>query len=101
MQIAWRNHSLKRTALLLVLVFAAAACTLRPPYQEPQPKPAAVTEAQLPYFNAQPYAARWWHQFEDPVLESLETAALESNHDVRIAVARVQQARALFDDASL
>lgn len=91
---------LKRFALLFVLV-AAAACTLRPPYQAPATKPAAVSEAQSPYFNAQPYDARWWHQFEDPVLESLEAAALESNHDILIAVARVQQARALFDDASL
>ncbi|HEV8658883.1 MAG TPA: efflux transporter outer membrane subunit, partial [Thermoanaerobaculia bacterium] len=43
----------------------------------------------------------WWSQFDDPVLESLETAALESNHDIRIAVARVDQARSVFQDISL
>lgn len=86
--------------LLILTVLAAAACSTRPPYQPPQTKPAAV-ETPETYFAAQPYDARWWHQFDDPVLEQLETAALESNHDVLIAIARVEQARAAFDGASL
>lgn len=39
----------------------------------------------------------WWRQFDDPVLEQLETTAVEANRDVRAAVARVDQARAIFD----
>ena len=50
---------------------------------------------------AQPYDARWWRQFDDPVLERLEEDVLQSNHDVRMAVARVDQARAIFDDVEL
>jgi multidrug efflux system outer membrane protein len=41
---------------------------------------------------------RWWAQFEDPVLDELESRALQANLDVRIAVARVDQARAIFDE---
>jgi multidrug efflux system outer membrane protein len=46
----------------------------------------------------QAFDPRWWGQFEDPVLDELESRALAANHDVRIAVARVDQARAIFDD---
>jgi outer membrane protein, multidrug efflux system len=49
-------------------------------------------------FSDQTYDPRWWHQLEDPVLEQLETAALEANHDVRSALARLDQARAVFDE---
>src|SRR5262249_49072627 len=39
------------------------------------------------------HADQWWKQFEDPVLDPLEADAREANHDVRIAVARYDQAR--------
>jgi len=47
------------------------------------------------------YDPNWWRQFDDPVLESLEASALQSNHDVRIAVARFDEARAMFSDVAL
>ena len=46
----------------------------------------------------QPFDMRWWMQFDDPVLDQLVTQGLSTNHDVRISVARVQQARAVFDE---
>jgi multidrug efflux system outer membrane protein len=49
----------------------------------------------------QAFDQRWWGQFDDPVLDDLVTRALGTNHDVRIAVARVDQARAYFDDVAL
>src|SRR5262249_18086076 len=36
----------------------------------------------------------WWELFSDEELRSYLTAALEANHDLRIAVTRVDQARA-------
>jgi multidrug efflux system outer membrane protein len=50
--------------------------------------------------SEQSFDPRWWQQFEDPVLDGLVSRALVSNHDVRIAVARVDQARAIFDDTA-
>ncbi len=38
--------------------------------------------------------ARWWTQFDDPMLTSLVQRAVESNLDLRLAEARVRQARA-------
>ena len=49
-------------------------------------------------FSDQAYDPRWWRQLEDPVLEELENAALDANRDVRSALARLDQARAVFDE---
>ncbi|MGE4607404.1 MAG: TolC family protein, partial [Myxococcota bacterium] len=35
----------------------------------------------------------WWEVFEDPILQELVTASLEGNYDLRVAVARTEQAR--------
>ena len=37
---------------------------------------------------------RWWELFNDPILQSLVNTALEENKDIRIAIARIEQARA-------
>ena len=49
-------------------------------------------------FSEQAYDPRWWRQLDDEVLEQLEDAALTANHDVRSALARLDQARAVFDE---
>jgi multidrug efflux system outer membrane protein len=85
----------------IVLALVSGGCALRRPYEAPHVAPVALTQADTAHFVNQPYDARWWRSFEDPVLQALEDAALESNHDVRIAIARVQQARAIFADVNL
>src|SRR5207237_9120092 len=40
--------------------------------------------------------AAWWEVFQDPILKELIREALRNNYDVRIAAARVQEARAGF-----
>jgi NodT family efflux transporter outer membrane factor (OMF) lipoprotein len=37
---------------------------------------------------------RWWTTFHDPILDSLVTRALEGNLDLKIAAARIREARA-------
>jgi outer membrane protein, multidrug efflux system len=37
----------------------------------------------------------WWRAFNDPALDAFETRALAANQDLRAALARVEQARAL------
>lgn len=41
----------------------------------------------------------WWTDFGDPTLDALVTAALAANQDLKIAAARLAQARALVDGA--
>ena len=74
------------------------ACAVRPPYAPPTVAPVALRNAEPAVVAAQAFDPRWWAQFEDPVLDELESRALAANHDVRIAVARVDQARAIFDE---
>lgn len=88
---AWRTPSL----LLLAL---SAACAERRVHVAPDTAPAALVQATPDAFTTRSYDPRWWRQFEDPVLDQLQDAALSANLDVRAAVARVEQARAVFDD---
>ena len=86
------------------LVFAIAlatlvsACAVRPPYAAPAVSPVVLRNADAAVVSEQSFDPRWWQQFQDPVLDELVGRALVANHDVRIAVARVDQARAIFDD---
>lgn len=73
----------------------AAACSVGPDYERPpmvtpatyrgQAKPEAQTFGDLP----------WWQVFKDPTLQGLLVEAQKNNYDLRIAVTRVEQARAL------
>ena len=65
------------------------------------PAAAAASMLLVLFLGVPAKADTWWHQFDDPVLEKLEADALESNHDVRIAVARFDEARAFFSESSL
>lgn len=44
-----------------------------------------------------PALARWWQQFDDPLLVALIDEALQGNTDLAVARARLDQARALRD----
>jgi outer membrane protein, multidrug efflux system len=69
-------------------------CALGPNYKRP-----AMVEP--PTFRGQATAeatsladAPWWEAFQDPALQALIAEAIRQNYDVRIAAARVQEARA-------
>jgi multidrug efflux system outer membrane protein len=91
----------RKLVLTLPLLVVAAACSVRAPYVAPTVAPATFRNADPALTVEQSFDLRWWQQFEDPVLDDLVTRALAANHDVRIAVARVDQARAFFDDVAL
>ncbi len=38
----------------------------------------------------------WWQLFQDPTLQALIQTALTNNYDLRVAVARVEESRALL-----
>jgi multidrug efflux system outer membrane protein len=90
-----------KTALYAILIVTSAACGVRRPYVAPNVAPTALSHVDTALTVEQPFDPRWWQQFEDPVLDDLVGKALAANHDVRMAVARVDQARAFFDDVAL
>ncbi len=86
---------MRRIAALATLVLVLAGCTLGPDYRRPTvPTPTAWRES-LPAADAGSLAdLPWWTLFEDDELRELIRSAIEENKDLRIAVTRVEQARA-------
>jgi outer membrane protein, multidrug efflux system len=87
--------------VLIALVAVAAAlagCAVGPEYVKPEtPVAAHFTGPQqggAPYSEAE-VQTQFWTQFDDATLDSLVADALQSNHDLRIALARLVEARAL------
>src|SRR5258708_1722865 len=97
-----RAMSFLRPFLIALTALAADACAVGPAYHAPVQAPVALTavDPHLVVASSAPEAT-WWKTFGDPELDSLVQRALASNLDVRIAVARVREARALFRDTRL
>jgi len=89
-------------------ILAVAGCTVGPNFVAPTPKlpahwsppppqlpdalPADATPASTITEQAQVRA--WWSEFKDPTLDSLIARALASNLDLRVAMLRIDEARA-------
>lgn len=85
----------KVTGVVLLAAFFAG-CTVGPKYKRPtfQPPASYYTEQQASANSAADLA--WWEVFKDPVLQGLLLEAFHSNYDLRLAVSRVEQERALL-----
>ncbi|MHB8069556.1 MAG: efflux transporter outer membrane subunit [Desulfobaccales bacterium] len=96
-----RNRLLWSLGLALCLV-AATGCMVGPDYKRPETKvPEAwngqevVTPATPSKTNTNPAElVDWWNNFKDPTLSSLVEMAIRANLDLRLAEARIRQARA-------
>jgi efflux transporter, outer membrane factor (OMF) lipoprotein, NodT family len=82
-------------------VLLAGCVTVGPDYRAPVQAPVTLQGAAQPQFTDGSSVASWWAQFDDPVLEQLVQDALAANLDLRIAVSRVAQARAVFVEQRL
>lgn len=79
-----------------VLLFGLAGCaTVGPDYVAPQIEAPGAYAAQAVGISGTSAEAAWWRQFGDPALDALITEALAANLDARLAVARLDEARAL------
>lgn len=83
--------------LILAMGTLLAGCSQMPEYHRPE-APVAPAWAQGTSADAVRAASsiEWRAFFPDPRLQALIAAALENNRDMRIALARVEEARALF-----
>src|SRR5882724_3375145 len=83
---------------IYLATFAAlvGGCKVGPNYRVPQLSvPPAYHERTAAATNQQPEdLAQWWRVFNDPQLDTLIREATTANHDVRLAQARVREARA-------
>jgi len=83
-----------RIAVLAAL--AVAGCTVAPKYERPAVElPAAwAASAPAPFTDG-----RWWRIYGEPALDQLVEQAFAANTDLAVAVARVDEARALVREA--
>ncbi len=84
---------------LLACATLAACKAVGPDYVRPQTDlPARFAEQHEDETQSQEKSSReWWENFHDATLDQLITAAQAANLDIKIAVARVRQARAQLD----
>jgi outer membrane protein, multidrug efflux system len=83
-----------RTFLILA---GLSGCTVGPSYHTPT-VPLPTTWSALPESSVQNEAidlTQWWTTLDDPVLNSLIERAVQTNLDLRLATARIREARAL------
>jgi multidrug efflux pump len=89
------------TVLLLVLVpgllvLLHGCRPVGPNYREPVVQiPTEFANQDQPGMSTSDVDVIWWRGFQDEELNHLVEVALTSNHDIRIATARLQEARAL------
>ncbi len=86
---------MRKIIVVVFLPLIFAGCTLGPKYVRPavQPPTNFYTEQQATAASAADMA--WWDLFKDPVLQDLIREALKNNYDLQLALARVEQERAL------
>ena len=102
------RHSRRQAATFrrrICTIFSAAVVGLMigcasvgPDYVQPQPDlPDAWSQALLDEFSSGESSIQsWWSVFEDPALDRLIQEANEGNLDLKIAVARIEEARAQY-----
>lgn len=78
------------------LALALSGCAIGPNYRPPKVSaPAQFRGAPATHSTSSLADLPWWAVFKDPTLTNLIQTALTNNYDLRIAVRRVQESRAL------
>ena len=94
--------TVRHLLLSTLSALALSGCAAGPDYVAPIP-PATSSgpflSAADPAFTPTPVPAGWWRLYNDPVLDGLVQDTLAANTDVRVALARIERARAALRGA--
>jgi len=92
----YRPITLWPAATLALATLSITGCMVGPKYHRPTPPvPPQFKEGGTPDSGTPDIAySDWWRVFKDPELARLETEADAANQDIKLAVARVEQAEA-------
>ena len=86
-----------RRLLLAGLTVLGAGCAVGPNYERPEvPVPVSWRDTTLALRDSSYANLPWWQVYSDPTLQGLIRTALRENQDLRVALARVNEARALL-----
>ena len=103
---------MRKSIIVFLLTAALSACAVGPNYHRPtthvakQFPPTGATQeateessASGDVYSHAPTQTEFWKQFDDPVLNNMVGDALTANYDLRIALGRLVQARALRNES--
>ncbi len=90
---------MRRLIALSLIMLLASGCAVGPNYKRPSVDVPGTYRGVVPQEAPQPAAEslgdqKWWEVFQDQQLQDLIHTALQQNYDVRIAAARILEARA-------
>jgi len=77
-----------------------SACAVGPNYHAPETKSADKFDGIEATYSTNEATADFWQTFDDQTLDRLVDEALKSNYDVRIALSRIAESRALRRDVA-
>ncbi|HSG93266.1 MAG TPA: efflux transporter outer membrane subunit [Methylotenera sp.] len=84
--------------VLLAAIFLSG-CQIWPDYQRPKVDvPAQYVQSDQQAGSQSMVANNWWTLYQDPVLTGLIESALENNKDIKLAVARIEEADAVMQE---
>src|SRR6476620_8426846 len=78
-----------------VILFLLAGCAVGPNYSRPPVTTPAVFRGDNAPTNASFADLDWWQVYQDTTLQALVREGFTNNYDLRMAMSRVEQARAL------
>jgi multidrug efflux system outer membrane protein len=82
-------------SLCLLSMSLMSSCMVGPDYKNPEtPVDANFANKKQANYSSEKVVAEWWRKFNDPLLTSLVQRALANNKDLKVAAARVEEARA-------
>ncbi|MDX2452714.1 TolC family protein [Desulfosarcina sp.] len=88
-----RINAIQKWIPLAIGLILITGCAVGPDFKDPVvAAPEAYRTPAMPADTADDL--KWWTLFDDPLLYDLVTTALENNRDLKIAVSRIEQARA-------
>jgi len=88
------NIRFRAVGSLFIFCIFLAACAVGPEYQRPDPAMPAQWHEALPHGGDIGDLAKWWAQFDDPLLAELIDQAQRDNPGLNQALARIAQSRA-------
>jgi multidrug efflux system outer membrane protein len=91
--------SLYRLSALASALLLAGCITVGPDYKHPVEKPVTLQGVDAAQQSPINFQANWWAQFHDTTLDALITRATKNSPDLKIALARLNQSRALLGTA--